>query len=210
MCNFHTFHARLDLPRNVFATQAAAMVFIHLLWFQRSKTRLLALEVSTNSNILLPPSLPLTFFCRPRPRPECQNCFCKPLQHIIDCFSRNHIVRNVWRAGFSLISDCVKIATCISLGVLQKRMLVHKQLKCNEIHCNYACFFDFTLFRWRCSENANWRSCPRRRACFFIVAALRGSANSVFFNTSAARACCACVLARCPFLQKSRLMTPLM
>ena len=59
-------------------------------------------------------------------------------------------------------------------------------------------------------RKSNWRSRLRRRAHFFVVPALRGNAISMFFNTSAARACCACVFARLHFQAESRLMTPLM
>ena len=68
--------------------------------------------------------------------------------------------------------------------------------KINEIHCIYACFLNITLFHWRGSKTQNWRSRLRCRAHFFVVAALRGDAISVFFNTSAARACCPGVFVR--------------
>ena len=71
--------------------------------------------------------------------------------------------------------------------------------KINEIHCIYECFLNITLFHWRGSKTQNWRSRLRCRAHFFVVAALRGNAISVFVNTSAARACCAGVLARLAF-----------
>ena len=68
--------------------------------------------------------------------------------------------------------------------------------KINEIHCIYECFLNITLFHWRGSKTQNWRSRLRCRAHFFVVAALRGDAISVFFNTSAARACCPGVFVR--------------
>ena len=68
--------------------------------------------------------------------------------------------------------------------------------KINEIHCIYECFLNITLFHWRGSKTQNWRSRLRCRAHFFVVAALRRNAISVFVNTSAARACCVGVFVR--------------
>ena len=68
--------------------------------------------------------------------------------------------------------------------------------KINEIYYIYECFLNITLFHWRGSKTQNWRSRLRCRAHFFVVAALRGNAISVFVNTSAARACCAGVFVR--------------
>ena len=79
---------------------------------------------------------------------------------------------------------------------VQKRMQILEFSKINEIHCIYECFLNITLFHWRGSKTQNWRSRLRCRAHFFVVAALRGNAISVFVNTSAARACCAGVFVR--------------
>ena len=75
-------------------------------------------------------------------------------------------------------------------------MRILEFLKINEIHCIYECFLNITLFHWRGSATQNWRSRLRCRAHFFVVAALRGNAISVFVNTSAACACCAGVFVR--------------
>ena len=63
-------------------------------------------------------------------------------------------------------------------------MRILEFLKINEIHCIYECFLNITLFHWRGSKTQNWRSRLRCRAHFFVVAALRRNAISVFLNTS--------------------------
>ena len=94
---------------------------------------------------------------------------------------------------------CGKSDAYILLGVCKKLWQILQYSKTNEIHCINVYCLEIALFHWRCSKNQNWRSRLRCRAHFFVVAALRGNAISVFVNTSAARACCPCVLARLGF-----------